>query len=138
GRVIRPNGLYHLGWGNPFAVAMEVSDWTDKGYQIRQIYADAEIIYNDDQYWEFADTDGNVCLGANPREFNHTLSTVVNGLIQREFQILGIWENEMGDTDASPGSWEHLKVVFPHQDGVTIFRDKVISVRGFDLPLIPH
>jgi NADH dehydrogenase FAD-containing subunit len=32
--------------------------------------------------------------------------------------------------------WEEL--VYPHQNGVIIFQDKVISVRGFHPPLIPH
>lgn len=119
-RVIRPDGLYCLGWGNPFLVAMEESDWTEKGYPIKRIYADAEIIFDDDdQYWDVTDADGNVHYVPNPREFNHTLSTVTSGLIQRQFQLLGIWESDIGDPVAEPGSWEHLKAVAPR--GLTVW-----------------
>jgi hypothetical protein len=64
--------------------------------------------------WEVHDPDGTVRHVPGPREFNHTLSTMVNGLIQRGFSLRGLWEETLGDPEAVPGTWDHLKAVAPH------------------------
>jgi hypothetical protein len=46
-----------------------------------------------------------------PREFRHTLSTLVNGLIENGFTINGLWEDTSDQTDPEPGSWEHFKSI---------------------------
>lgn len=112
-RVLRPGGFYRLSWGNPFTGSMEISDWTGRGYLLRRPYADGEIVFND-PHWELSDPDGTPCRVLGPREFNHTLSTVVNGLIQRGFTLRGIWEEETGDPNATPGSGDHLDSIAPH------------------------
>ena len=112
-RVLRPGGLYRLSWGNPFTSAIDETDWNGAGYLFNRIYADAELTWSD-MDWEIEDTDGTLRRVAGPREFNHTLSTVLNGLIQRGFTLLGLWEEELGDAEAVPGSWEHLKACAPH------------------------
>jgi hypothetical protein len=38
---------------------------------------------------------------------------VVNGLIERGFILLGLWEEDFGDSDAEPGTWEHFKAYAP-------------------------
>jgi len=48
-----------------------------------------------------------------PRDFNHTLSTVINGLIGRGFSITGLWELGALDHNAAPGSWEHMQSIMP-------------------------
>jgi hypothetical protein len=48
-----------------------------------------------------------------PREFRHTLGALINGLIERGFAILGVWEEDWGTTDADPGSWDHFKAFVP-------------------------
>jgi hypothetical protein len=48
-----------------------------------------------------------------PRECRHTLSTVINGLVQHGFVILGAWEDAGGDLDAKPGTWEHFTSIAP-------------------------
>ncbi len=48
-----------------------------------------------------------------PREFRHSLGPVVNGLIGRGFVLLGLWEQDVGERAAAPGSWEHLASVAP-------------------------
>jgi SAM-dependent methyltransferase len=111
-RVLRPQGLYHLTWGNPFTKGMDETDWTGNGYLMHHLYGDCEVRYKSD-VWDVHDPQGNVQQVVGPREFNHTLSTVVNGLINRDFQLLGMWEDDKGDAAAPPGSWEHFKAVAP-------------------------
>jgi hypothetical protein len=48
-----------------------------------------------------------------PREFNHRLSTVINGLTWRGFTLLGLWDDGALNLNAAPGSWEHLQSVMP-------------------------
>ncbi len=106
-------GLYRLTWGNPFTSGIDETDWTGEGYALKELYVDGEVHF-DDPDWEFEDAEGTVRRVPGPREFKHTLSTVVNGLIQRGFTLLGLWEDEMGNSEAAPGTWEHLKACAPH------------------------
>ena len=48
-----------------------------------------------------------------PREFRHTLATLVNGLIGRGFAIQGMWEGDAGRLDATPGTWGHFQAYAP-------------------------
>jgi hypothetical protein len=99
-------------WHNPFTIDVDESDWTGKGYLIKHPYADGEIQYSNPN-WEFSDVDGTPRSVEGPREFNHTLSTVVNGLIGRGFVLKGIWEEPKPLPDPEPGTWEHLKAYAP-------------------------
>ncbi len=85
-RVLRPGGLYWLLWHNPFTVDMDEVDWTGKGYLLKQRYGDGEIVFSILD-WDIADDDGTIRQVEGPREFNHTLGTVVNGLIGRGFVL---------------------------------------------------
>ncbi len=119
-RVLRPGGLYRLQWNNPFSGTLDDTDWTGSGYVLNQPYADGETHYVDeDNVWVFEDLDGTVRQVAGPRVFKHTLSTVVNGLIQRGFTLRGLWEEICGDIDAPPGSWDHCRAIAPH--GITLW-----------------
>ncbi len=110
--VLRPNGCYRLQWHNPFTVAAEEAKWTGQGYEIKHRYRDGEIRF-EQSYWDVYDADGIHRQVEGPREFNHTLSTVVNGLIARGFVLLGLWETLSDDPDASPGTWDHRMAVLP-------------------------
>lgn len=112
-RVLRSGGLYRLDWHNPFAKGIDERDWNGTGYNLKHRYADGEVLF-DDPDWEISDEDGTVRRVAGPREFNHTLSTVLNGLIGRGFTLLGLWE-EMPEADAAaaPGTWSHFVTVAP-------------------------
>lgn len=113
-RVLKSGGLYRLQWGNPFLVDMDEKDWTGDGYLLRWPYRDGEKMFTDPD-WEIQQPDGTVRRVPGPREFNHKLSTVVNGLIQRGFQLRGLWEDELGNPAAPPGAWEHLKTIAPRE-----------------------
>jgi SAM-dependent methyltransferase len=111
-RVLRPGGLYRLSCWNPF-VHGAAEEWDGTGYRLRRPYADgAEIVY-DDPDWEVAQPDGTVRRVAGPREFRHGLGTLVNGLLDRGFALLGLWEGPAGDAGAEPGSWAHFTSIAP-------------------------
>ena len=110
-RVLRPGGFYRIEWANPFVASMEESDWTGDDYPLRSFYEDGELILADTR-WDVWDEDGNVAKVEGPREFRHTMSTMVNCLVRHHMVILGLWE-ELGDRNAEPGSWEHMKAIAP-------------------------
>ena len=112
-RVLRVTGRYRLHCRNPFTHAMDDLKWTEAGYPLKEPYVDgAEVIF-DNPYWEFEDSDGTPRRVEGPREFRHTLSTLVNGLIEQGFILLGVWEDDRGDAGVEPGSWEHFKAIAP-------------------------
>jgi SAM-dependent methyltransferase len=111
-RVIRPGGLYRLRWQNPFVMGMDETTWNGEGYLMKRRYADGEVRFDTD-FWDVEDVDGTVRKVEGPREFNHTLSTVMNGLIRRGFNILGLWEDLVNPADAAPGTWDHFRSIAP-------------------------
>jgi SAM-dependent methyltransferase len=112
-RVLRPGGVYRIEWHNPFYSGLSEEEWNGAGYTIgQQPYADAEVTWHD-AGWDITDADGTVRRVQGPRAFNHTLSTVMNGLIGRGYQILRVDESIGTDRDAAPGSWEHFVVHAP-------------------------
>ena len=112
-RVIRPGGLYRLYWANPFSFGFDESDWNGEGYNLKRHYRDGEPEANEPNWWDFPDLDGVARKIEGPREFNHRLSTVINGLIGRGFSLLGLWEDGAFNLNAAPGSWEHMQSVMP-------------------------
>jgi SAM-dependent methyltransferase len=112
-RVLRPNGLYRLECANPFVFGLDEADWLDTGYGLKRPYLDGAEVEFTNPDWEIHAEDGTITHVKGPREFRHTLSTVVNGLISRGFSILGVWEETGDQLDAAPGTWEHLKLIAP-------------------------
>ena len=112
-RVLRVTGLYRIEWANPFVAGLGEEAWNGAGYPLTRPYFDgAELIFAD-PYWEVDGGDGGSKRAKGPREFRHTLSTVINGLVERGFVILGVWEESSGDPQAEPGTWEHYKAIAP-------------------------
>ncbi|MEM7799304.1 MAG: class I SAM-dependent methyltransferase [Chloroflexota bacterium] len=111
-RVLRPNGLYYLQYGNPLW-NMEETDWTEKGYPIRQSYIQGQQSTPEDLPWDVWQEDGTISKVVGPKEFTHTLSTLVNGLGENGMFIFAMHEGPQGDPTAKPGSWEHLKTYLP-------------------------
>lgn len=111
-RIIRPNGNYYLQFGNPLW-NMEESDWTEKGYPIRQPYRQGQQSTPEDHPWEVSQPDGSVTKVMGPKEFTHTQGTLINGLGDNGLFIFATIEGPWGDPEAEPGSWEHLKTYLP-------------------------
>jgi SAM-dependent methyltransferase len=112
-RIIRPGGLYRIEYTNPFFAGLEERDWTGDGYPLSQPYEDGTELTFKDTVWEIGNEDGAVTRVEGPKEYRHTLSTVVNSLIGHGFVLLGLWEELNQDPQAAPGSWEHLKLIAP-------------------------
>lgn len=66
-----------------------------------------------DGYWDTTDADGKVKRVAGPREFRHTLTALINGLIGRGFVFLDVHEEPHGNGEAEPGSWDQFCSVAP-------------------------
>ena len=112
-RVLRPGGLYRRECHNPFVKALDESEWDGMGYPLRGPYVEGEVTFAD-PHWTFAGDDGAPQQVVGPREFRHTLSTLVNELAARGFVLLGLWEGPPGgDIKAEPGTWEHFIAVVP-------------------------
>ena len=110
-RVLRPGGLYLIRCSNPFVHGL-YDNWNGEGYVVKARYEDAEL-HDEDPHWEFEGFDGTEKKVAGPREFRHTLSTMLNGLAGLRLVLLGLWEDTTDETDPEPGSWEHFVSVAP-------------------------
>jgi SAM-dependent methyltransferase len=116
-RVIRPGGLYYLGFGNPFThSSVDDEAWDGESYPLKYPYIDGEETTHLDPkwgYWDVETQDGRTIKVESPKEYRHALSTLLNGLIGQGFVLLGIWEVLGGDLEAEPGSWEHFQAFAP-------------------------
>lgn len=111
--VLKPGGPYFLQWHNPFTQAIDEASWDGRGYRISRPYCDEEVQpeFFATPDWSFEDTMGQVQQVPGPREFRHTLSTMINGLTATGFRILRCQERTTEEPDPTPGSWEHYKLV---------------------------
>jgi len=131
-RVLRPSGLYQLMFANPFTLAINPRTWTGEGYLLKQPYLDGTPIQSEDEVWVYrraddgagrdtgdgaSDEDGASVTPPipGPREIRHTLSTVVNGLVEHGFTIrrLADMVSIYPDQNATPGTWDHFVSVAP-------------------------
>jgi SAM-dependent methyltransferase len=112
-RVLKAGGPYFVQWHNPFIQGVDDASWDGTGYRLHRHYRDEEIPPDSyaDENWSVEDVAGNQHSVAGPREFRHTLSTVINGLVQHGFQIVACQEETSAEADPAPGSWEHYKAV---------------------------
>lgn len=110
-RVLRPGGLYHLDFHNPFVSCVLETSWNGAGYLIGEPYIDGAEL--PETPWEFEDEHGVIQRAHGPRAFRHNLSTIINELTGRGFVILGLWEETGQNPEAEPGSWDHYLLVAP-------------------------
>ena len=123
-RVIKKDGIYDLMFHNPFVHGSwkdgcfgnewkKSELWKEKGYPIWQPYIDGHPIKTDDPHWNFIDTEQRPIKIESPQEYKHTLSTIVNGLIKRNFNVLSISEEVGQENNAQIGTWDHYVRVAP-------------------------
>ncbi|MHB1460460.1 MAG: class I SAM-dependent methyltransferase [Armatimonadota bacterium] len=112
-RVLKPGGLYHLAFANPFAAATD-NECTDGGYRLRGLYTDGEEI---SRYLppmsEVPQPDGSVISVPHPHEFRHTISTVMNTMTQSGFVFLKLTEWMREENPLEEGSWAHFTQCMP-------------------------
>ena len=125
-RVVKNGGYYRFSFHSPFSHGIEDSVW-DGGYRLVQPYRDGEVHY-DDNRWEVEDHDGSVKWIEGPREFRHTMRTLVAGLVGNGFVILSLTEETSDETDPEPGSWEHFKsIAAPYLTICTTYLPHILS-----------
>ena len=111
-RVLRRGGAYRLSAWNPLAAGAE-ERWTGHGYELREGYAEGAEMVSGDGFWTIGYEDGTTRRVPGPREFRHTLTGIMNGLISRGFLLTDVHEEPHGDPNAKPGSWDHFCSVVP-------------------------
>jgi SAM-dependent methyltransferase len=108
-RVLRPGGQYHVSWCHPTFQVFMCESWNGQAYQFNQPIIEGREIVSADPHWTVDPGEGRpIVRVVGPREFTHTVPTIINGLITRSFAILGVWESGRGDPSAIPGTWQHL------------------------------
>lgn len=110
-RVLRTDGLYHLDFHNPFTQGIDKEHWNGHAYPLKLPYVEGAETVPRDHYWEIQSEDGTKRRVRGPREFRHTLSNILNGLIGQRFVILGLWEETGDKSDAKPGTWQHFETI---------------------------
>lgn len=114
-RVLRPNSLYYLQCANPFFCGLVPQDWNGSGYPLKYPYLEGVETTSSDQEWvyERSETSGEPIPG--PREYRHTLSTLMNGLAKQGFVIRHLSEEVdlHPNPQAQPGTWDHFVAFAP-------------------------
>jgi SAM-dependent methyltransferase len=112
-RVLRPGGRYRMSYSNPFCHGMDREHAEGGCYRLCLPYADGAEIVLADPAWTFADASGQRQSVVGPREFRHTLGTVINVPASLGMQALGLWEDTGSGGEGEPGTWEHSQRIAP-------------------------
>lgn len=113
-RVIRPGSRYYFNCANPSFAGLMIQEWDGRGYPLHRPYADGVEIYYTDEPWVFRGEMPEEAING-PVEYKHTLSTLINGLIEQGFVIQRVEEEFLGqpDINAEPGTTEHFSAIAP-------------------------
>ena len=112
-RVLKPGGYYYLGFANPFVHAVDDEAWNGTAYPLTRPYIDGEEVSLYFPHWDVWQEDGEVVKVDSPREFRHSLSTILNTLAKNHFTFLHLQEYIVAEKDPEPGSWPHFTQVAP-------------------------
>ena len=110
---LKPDGYYFLQFANPFAIGVDNEAWDGRAYPLNGFYLDGEEMYERFPVWHVDQPDGTRVKCDSPREFRHTLGTVVNTLASNGFVLLSLWEWMREDEPLEPGSWAHFTHIMP-------------------------
>lgn len=113
-RVMRSGGFYYFNCANPFFLGLTEKDWNGAGYTLKHPYVNGAEIQYEDQAWVY-DRSASAVPIPPPREFRHTLSTLVSGLVAHGFVIqhLSDYSDFNPDLNAEPGTWAHVVAFAP-------------------------
>ena len=111
-RIMRTSGTYAVMCANPFTSGLTTRDWTGDGYLLRRPYTNGATIIYEDEPWVYQRVEGLDAVQP-PREYRHTLHTMINGLAETGFVIANVTEHTHGRPEVEPGSWEHLTTFAP-------------------------
>jgi SAM-dependent methyltransferase len=112
-RVVRAGGRYNVSCANPFYFGLNPRDWDGAGYALKHPYLDGAALTNEDEAWVY-EREGRAPIAA-PREFRHSLSTLVAGLTAHGFVIQHVSDQDSihPDPHAAPGTWDHFVGIAP-------------------------
>lgn len=110
--VMRREGIYRFNCANPFVSGLTEKDWNGEGYLMKQPYIEGAETTYPDSAWVYDETSEKI---PQPREYRHTLSTLINGLIEQGFVIREVSDSTdfSSDPNAEPGTWEHFTAFAP-------------------------
>ena len=112
-RVLKRGGVYCLSCSNPYSHGISEEDWNGEGYSLRNRYEEGEVFYSDGDEWTFTAPDGSSRRVRGPKEFRHSMETLLNGPMELGFALTLMREVTYRDADAEPGTWEHLRSFAP-------------------------
>lgn len=111
--IMKVGGIYTFQCANPFFSGLTEKDWNGEGYTLKHPYvANAEIQYEDSDWVYDQSQQPRI---QPPKEYRHTLSGLVRGLVGNGFVINHISDSTdfYPDSNAKPGSWEHFLSIVP-------------------------
>ncbi len=113
-RILRRDGLYYLQCSNSFGSGMTEQNWNGEGYVLKRPYLQGAEITFMDQAWVYERRESTDSV-PGPREYRHTLSTLMNGLIEQGFVIQHVSDSTAmhPDLSAEPGTWDHFVAYVP-------------------------
>ena len=87
--------------------------WQAKGYPLWQPFEDGYQVQTAEPNWNFENAAGEIVSSPSPQEYRHTMSTLINGLLDRGFELLRFDEHRGGDYHSQPGTWDHYVACAP-------------------------
>jgi ubiquinone/menaquinone biosynthesis C-methylase UbiE len=112
-RILKAGGSYQVNFANPFGMGIRQESWNGEGYVLKEPYSTkAEITYAD-QDWIYNKNKSEPI--PQPKEYRHSLSDLINGLINLGFVIRHISDSESINPElkSEPGSWDHFVAYAP-------------------------
>lgn len=112
-RVMRKGGFYRFNCANPFIMGTHQEDWNGDGYVLKEPYLSKAPITSADPDWVY-NQDENAPVRKSI-EYRHTLSELINGLINSGFVIRHVSDSSdmEPDTNAEPATWDHFTAFAP-------------------------
>jgi len=113
-RLLRPGGCYYFMCANPFVLGLGPQDWNGEGYTLKHPYSNGTELRIDDPAWVYDPSLAKMAIQPS-REFRHTLSALVSGLVAHGFVIVHLADDFgfTADPGAEVGTWAHLLSVAP-------------------------
>lgn len=121
-RCLKTGGIYYVMFHNPISHGSWTNGswggpwkpeelWRGYAYAIRHPYQEGIPIQYESPNWLYTDQEGVEHSVPAPQEFKHTLSTMINGLLNRNMQLLQFQECALPAPEdmKEVGSWEHYQ-----------------------------
>jgi len=112
-RILKPGGIYYFQFANPFVTSVDDEAWDGTAYPLNRKYIDGEDLTSYFPHWDVTLPDGAQVKLDSPHEFRHTLSTVLNTMVENGFNFIHLQEWMKPDKNPEPGSWTHFTQIAP-------------------------